>query len=209
VLASAPVHRRAPVLLALLLVSPAAAAAPKPLRASAPEVPKRWAVDATFSHAQFDGASVTAGVRARVRDDPFQFELSWDQDLTDRAQPDFRWLALGGGGLVREPASRWTVYGGFLFGAYGVEYRDSNTGAARSGYGPAVGVRATLARSLPALRFRSFEPRLGLSATVVFAGTRHHDDVTRRISWGGPAALLSLSVGSETIASAPAVVPGR
>jgi hypothetical protein len=205
------VNVRASFLTALLLVLPAVATpAPARLRPAAPDavdVPKRFALEATVSPLFFDGVSVAAGVRARVRDDPFQFEASWDQDLSDRAQPDFRWLALGGGGLVRELSPRCTLYGTFLLGAYGVAIRDSASGAWQSAFGPAVGGRASVAWHFSALRVLSVEPTLGFSATLVLAATRHHDFAGERLTWGGPAALFSVSVGGASRAPVDAAVP--
>jgi hypothetical protein len=188
---------RAPLLLALLLAAAPAAAAPVSRRAPPePDQPKRWALDATLSPALFNGTSVAAGVRARVRDDPFQFELSWDRDLTTLAQPDFRWLFLGGGGLARDVAPRWTVFGSFLIGAYGVAVRDALGDGWLTRYGPAVGARLGIARRLPA-RFLAVEPTVGFSTTVLIAAIRH--DPFRDLTFGGPVALFALSLGFESL----------
>jgi hypothetical protein len=187
---------RATVLLALLLAASPASAAPRSLRPPEPNEPKRWALDATLSPALFNGASVAAGVRARVRDDPFQFELSWDRDLTTLDQPDFRWLLLGGGGLARDLSPRWTFFGSFLIGAYGVAVRELGGDGWLSRYGPAVGARLGISRRLP-LRFLGVEPTVGFSTTVLIAAIRH--DPFRGVTFGGPVALFGISLGFESL----------
>lgn len=191
-----------PLLLLLLLAAPNARAVAlrPPPPPPAPNAPTRLGLDATLSGTLIAGASLAAGVRARVRSDPFQFEVAYDRDLSDLAQPDLRWLLLGGGGLARELAPGWDLFGSFLLGAYGVAVRDAWGRAWQAERGPAVGARVGVARRVSALRLLVVEPTLGLHATFLYAAG--HRDPYREIEWGGPSAAVTLSVGLQTIARA-------
>jgi hypothetical protein len=167
--------------------------------------------EATLSATHAERGVLVMGGRLTLRLGPAAFAGSLDfEGEATTVQPRFEALLLLGPGLVRDLSSRLGAYGAYLVGFEWVRIRDYVDGGWRSLVEPAAGARAGLEWRFEGLvgpKFHSgwlgqlgVAPVVGISATVVYAGTG--SDRLRGIEWGGLTALLTLTLGAE-LASPP------
>ncbi|MFT3915876.1 MAG: hypothetical protein QM704_17725 [Anaeromyxobacteraceae bacterium] len=199
--------RSAAAALVLVLSTSVARAQEPAAGARQPDAPPlaRLRAELHLSTGGMDGRSVSAiGGELSARASALVVAVGLEHDGVPRPQPDFTDVFFLGAGLAHDLGPDWSVQALAVTG--GAQFRLRDVYGARWGdwvWEPFIGLRLDGSLRLPEftaglLRLRPFA---GLTATGLLVS--RDDDTFRRIAWGGPALLVSATLGLETTGFLP------